>query len=84
MDIIDIREKIDRIDRDIAELLQKRAQLAKQAGVLKKEAGRPIYDPDREKEVLRQVTETKGPLTTDALNKIFAVIIEETRGMEGE
>jgi len=84
MDITDVRERIDKIDKDIAALLQKRARLAKQAGILKKNAGRPVYDPDREKDVLTHAKKTKGPLTEDALHKIFALIIEETRKTEDE
>ena len=53
MDIADWRTKIDEIDRRLVELLSERAQAAHEIGKLKRTAGLPIYEPDRERHVFQ-------------------------------
>ena len=78
-----LREQIDAIDRQLLELVSRRAQLAEEVGRLKLATGSPIYRPEREAEVLRSVSAlNQGPLTTDALEPIFREIIAACRAME--
>ena len=44
-DIADWREEIDRIDREIVVLLNKRAEAVLQLAPLKKQANRAVHDP---------------------------------------
>ena len=55
MDISDWRKKIDELDRKLVELLSQRAQAAHEIGRLKRDAGMPIYEPDRERKVFDNV-----------------------------
>ena len=54
MDISDWRTKIDEMDGKLVELLSQRAQAAHEIGKLKRKAGMPIYEPDRERNGIRQ------------------------------
>ena len=54
MDISDWRTKIDELDRKLVDLLSQRAQAAHEIGKLKRGAGMPIYEPDRERKVFEQ------------------------------
>ncbi len=51
-DIKELRNKIDEIDKAIAELFEKRMQLAKEIGEYKKTNNLPILDSKREEEVI--------------------------------
>lgn len=84
--IEELRSRIDVIDEQLLRLLNVRVQCAVEVGKLKHEAGLPIYQPDREKQVLENVrqsaTALSGPLTADAVVRIFERIIDEARRAE--
>jgi chorismate mutase len=84
--IEELRARIDVIDEQLVRLLNVRVACAVEAGRLKHEAGLPIYQPEREAQVLAGVrqsaTELAGPLTADAVVRIFERIIDEARRAE--
>ncbi|MGC8595784.1 MAG: chorismate mutase [Candidatus Kryptoniota bacterium] len=78
-----LRKKIDRIDRKIVKLLNMRAKFAHRIGEIKGQLQMEIYLPQREEEVLRNVSqENSGPMTDESIISIFKKIIEETRKIE--
>ena len=86
--IEELRTRIDVIDEQLIRLLNVRVACAVEVGRLKHEAGLPIYQPEREAQVLGRVrqsaTELSGPLTAEALVRIFERIIDEARRAERE
>ncbi len=63
MDISDWRKKIDDLDRKLVELLNQRASAAMEIGRLKRNTDLPIYEPDREREVIANAQRAnQGPL----------------------
>ena len=79
------RDQIDRIDRDLVRLLNQRTEFAIELGKAKARYEFDIYDPVREEEVIRNVQSvTKGPLTKQAMQRLFERIIDETRRSERE
>ena len=52
-----IREEIERIDREIVELIAERVALARQVGSIKQALGMPTLDPPREAAVVRRAGE---------------------------
>jgi chorismate mutase len=83
MQIEDWREEIDAIDRELLRLLNQRARVARKIGALKRAAGLPVCDPDRERAVLSQAQHANaGPLDEQAVGKLFRRIIRETRRLE--
>ena len=63
MDISDWRKKVDELDRKLAALLNERAAAVVEIGRLKRNTGMPIYEPDREREVIANVQRSStGPL----------------------
>ncbi len=77
------RKAIDTIDRQLVELFNRRAEQAIAIGKMKKERGIPVYDPVRENEIFRNLREAnKGPLTPDAMQRLFERIIDESRRIE--
>ena len=81
----EIRFEIDEIDRKIIELLNSRTKYAINLGEIKKKLNLPIYMPEREKEVINNVqTHNAGPLSNDAIRRLYERIIDESRRMERE
>jgi len=80
----DLRRDIDRVDEVLVRLLNERARCVCEIGMLKKAQGIEIYQPDREKDVLRHVRDvaTEGPLGPDAIGRLFERIIDEARRLE--
>jgi chorismate mutase / prephenate dehydratase len=75
-----IRREIDRLDDELAALIEKRAAQAKRAGELK--AGAAAYRPERESEILRRVSSRNGLLGGEKMSAIFREIISACRGLE--
>ena len=77
------RTEIDELDRELLRLLNRRARLAMKVGALKKAAGLPCCDPEREHAVLSDLKKANtGPLDGRAVTKLFRRIIRESRDME--
>lgn len=77
------RKKIDEIDLQLVKLLNERAHCAEEIGKLKLELGLDAYSPQREEEVMRNVTASNpGPLSTYAVRRLFERIIDESRSVE--
>ncbi len=75
-----LRRDIDKIDHQIVSLINKRTQLAQEAGSLKQDAGDSIYAPDREERVMTQVAQwNRGPLSDESVRNIFRELISGTR-----
>ena len=80
----ELRDDIDRLDEVIVRLLNERARVAVEVGLLKKALDVAIYQPDREKQVLAHVRgiASEGPLGPDAIARLFERIIDEARRLE--
>ncbi|HXR09373.1 MAG TPA: chorismate mutase [Candidatus Acidoferrales bacterium] len=83
MNLSDWRRRIDEIDKKLVELLNERSHCALEIGRIKQESNIPLYQPDRESEVLQNAeSENKGPLTDAAIRRLFERIIDEARSAE--
>ena len=84
--IEELRGRIDVIDDQLVRLLNVRVACAVEIGRLKHDQGVPIYQPEREKQVLAQVrasaTKLAGPLNADAVVRIFERVMDEARRSE--
>lgn len=82
-EIYDIRDLIDAIDSSLLKLLNVRSSLALKIGALKKHYNLPVYDPEREKEIIKRlINENSGPLDSNAVIRLFERIIDEARRLE--
>ena len=88
MDLSDWRERIDGIDRQLIELLNARMQCAHEVGRIKKAAGKPIRDPERERDVIAKTKtynqELQGLMKDESLEKLYWLLIELTTYFEHE
>jgi chorismate mutase-like protein len=83
MKVEDWRRKIDEIDRKLVELLNERSKCVVEIGRIKSGDGSPLYQPDREREVLAGVERANGgPLSGAAIRRLFERILDEARAVE--
>jgi chorismate mutase len=83
MNLADWRRRIDEIDKKLVKLLNERSECALEIGKIKQEANIPLYQPERENEVLAHAeASNSGPLTDAAIRRLFERIIDEARAAE--
>ena len=84
-DIDHWRKRIDEINLKLLELLNERGRCAIEIGKIKQRLNVEVYDPEREQQVIEQVQVlTRGPLTKEAIRRLFERIIDESRRAERE
>ena len=54
LDLGEIRERIDKLDRQLVELLEERLYIVQEVAQFKKNTGKKIFDEEREKEVIKK------------------------------
>lgn len=79
----EIREGIDRVDRDILKLIEDRVNLAREAGELKKKLELPMIDLARERQVISEIlAQAGGKISGEALKRIFTEVISACRSVQ--
>lgn len=82
MSLKKLRQEIDQVDKKITALLNLRAAVAKKIALTKSKAGKSVYSPDRENEVLQKISgESRGPLPQKALEAIYREIMSASLSM---
>jgi chorismate mutase len=81
-DLAHCGEIIDDLDLQLLELLNQRTSVVKEIGRIKQELQPAVYEPKREEEVFANVLgHNGGPLTSNAVQRIFERIIDEMRAV---
>ncbi len=82
-DLAQLRIKIDALDTEILRLLNERATVAKEIGVIKNRASLAIYSPDREMKLLKSLEErSNGPLKPASIRAIYREIMSAALALE--
>ena len=77
------RQRIDSIDDQIVKLLNERAQVVREVGLIKKQFHAPASAPGREEQVVRRAAgQARAPLTPSAIAAIYKVMLHEMSAME--
>ncbi|MBK1826979.1 prephenate dehydratase [Haloferula rosea] len=85
MNLDDIRIGIDKIDRQLLDLLSQRADLVHEVGVVKKRDGLQIYAPEREEALLRKLVEmNEGRLPEKSIRAIYREIMSAALALEDD
>ncbi|MDZ7375986.1 MAG: chorismate mutase [candidate division KSB1 bacterium] len=83
MELAQLRVQVDFIDEQLVDLLNRRALLSLEIVKEKQRMGIPIYDAEREEQVLLHVQHLNhGPIDSDQLRLIFKQIIRACRTIE--
>jgi chorismate mutase/prephenate dehydratase len=79
----ELRQRIDAIDRQLVDLLNARSSLVVEVGKYKQANNIPIYAPHREAEVLSRVLgHNKGPLPNRAVEGVYREIMSGSFALE--
>lgn len=79
MNLKKLRKEIDDIDRSITRLLNSRARITLEVGKIKQKKGSGVYSPDREREILNNLSRiNKGPLSQAGLEAIYREIMSSS------
>jgi chorismate mutase-like protein len=77
------RVLIDQVDQHLVALLNERTRVVEEIGRVKRSTDLPIYEPKREDQVFANVSGcNQGPLSQEALRRIFERIIDEMRRIQ--
>lgn len=88
MTLQELRVQIDQVDRELVQLLNRRARISQTVGQTKREQAGPgnepeVYQPDREARVYAHVDEVnEGPLPSSALHAIYREILSSSRALQ--
>jgi chorismate mutase len=77
------RSQIDVLDLRLLDLLNERTAIVECIGRIKQEQRLAVYEPKREEQVYANIlAHNHGPLTPEALKRIFERIIDEMRTVQ--
>src|ERR671914_1552663 len=83
--IEDLRIRVDEVDRELIRILNERARIVQEIVAIKAEAGKPLFDPRREEEILQKVAEeNEGPIYDSSMREIFELILHRIRDLEAQ
>ncbi len=81
--IEELRNRVDEVDRELVRSLNERARIVQEIVAIKAEAGKALFDPRREEEILRKIAdENEGPIYDTSLREIFTLILHRIRDLE--
>jgi len=78
-----LREKINRVDEQILNLLNSRAGLARRIGKIKQEFTDQVYFPGREEQIFERLENlSAGPFPLESIKPVFREIVSACRSLE--
>jgi chorismate mutase-like protein len=81
----ELRKRLDAIDERLVALLSQRAQVIQEVADFKWQHHLPVYLPEREVAIIARLRAMNpGPLSDDALVRIYRIVLEEMRNFEHE
>ena len=79
------RIRIDRVDRRLMRLLERRYDLVRSVGMLKRREGVPVVQRERENEILHRISErVRNSDTRDFILSIYRTLFKASYGIEEE
>lgn len=83
MNLKELRNKLDEIDKKVVDLLNRRARLILKIGRIKARDKKEIFVPEREKEIYRKIASVnKGPLSNSSFEAIYREIMSSALILE--
>ena len=74
--LLQLRNQIDRVDEELLNTLNRRAELVIEVGQIKQKENINVFDPRREAELMDRLSSlNKGPLENATLQELFQSLI---------
>ena len=84
MDIRELRQQIDKIDRELVDLFLQRMEFSSQVAQYKKEHDMPIFVPAREQEIKVALAAQAGPEMAHFVERLYDTIFTLSREHQEE
>ena len=81
-DILELRSKIDLIDKELARLYQERMDVVADVAAFKKASNKPVLDPARERSKLAEVASMVRPELRDSIQRLYSMMFELSRNYQ--
>ena len=82
MNIEELRNEIDGIDKELVELFVKRMNVTAQVAEAQRESGKPVYDPGRERQLLQKVSDLAGEEMESQTRILYHLILSLSRAYQ--
>ena len=82
MDMQEMRGQIDDIDSQLVELYRRRMEVVGRIAAYKRENGLPVYDSERERNLLNKVGAQAGEAYENGVRALFGMMMEQSRGYQ--
>lgn len=84
MELENLRNEIDQIDRELVKLFVQRMQISEQVADIKKNQNLPIYVPARERDILQKVADLAGPNMANYTRVLYSMLFELSRSYQSK
>ena len=82
MELDKLRQEIDSIDSQFVELFAKRMEVCGDLALIKKEMGKKIYDPARERQKLSEIAQLSGEGMRDYTTALYSLIFDLSKNYQ--
>jgi len=79
MDLQELRDRMNGIDRQLVDLYLQRMETAGIIGAWKRENGKPVYDPARERQLLDRVAAQAGEENESGVRALFSFLLSQSK-----
>lgn len=84
MELNELRNEINQIDEELLKLFLRRMDVAGQVADYKKAHDLPIYQPQREREILKKVADSAGPEMSGYARVLFSMLMELSKSNQNK
>lgn len=81
-DLSVIRDEIDKVDRGLVELFCKRMELSLDVAESKRNTGKAVFDPEREKLLIKKVSDLAGPDKEEYVRTLYSTILSLSHAVQ--
>ena len=84
MELSELRNKIDKIDSELVSLFTERMGISAQVAESKRQSGKAVFDPAREREIIRNLTENLDDEMSGYISVLYNSIFEISRARQNK
>ena len=84
MELNELRNEINQIDEELLNLFLRRMDVAGQVADYKRANNLPIYQPQREREILKKVADQAGPEKSGYARVLFSMLLELSKSSQNK
>lgn len=84
MELSELRQRIDNIDNELVKLFTERMGISAQVAEAKRQTGKPVFDPSRERAIVKNLTENLDDEMANYVSVLYNSIFEISRARQNK